>query len=78
MELEQSKQECFQNLMDAGCDEETAREFTLLLKENKIPQLMHGLAIYRARLLEKIHSNQYQLDCLDFFTYQIRKSEIKK
>ena len=70
---EKSEREYLRNLMDAGYDEEDARECTLLLKENKISELLRKLSNYRAALLEQVHADERRLDCLDFFTYQIKR-----
>ncbi len=62
-----------ENLIDAGCDEETTRQCMELAKADKWLECIPVLTKYRKSLMDTIHTGQEQLDCLDFLTYRIRK-----
>lgn len=44
-----------------------------LAKADKWLECIPVLTKYRKSLMDKIHTGQEQLDCLDFLTYRIRK-----
>lgn len=64
----------YQNLIDAGCTKQAANEMLALLQSGKRGQVCKLLSEYRSELLSRLHDDQRQLDCLDFFMYQIRKN----
>ncbi len=64
----------YQNLIDAGCTKQAANQMLILLQSGKKGQVCKLLAEYRSELLNRLHTDQRQLDCLDFFIYQIRKN----
>ena len=72
--MSDQKQVYYQNLIDAGCAEQTANQMIALLQSGKKGQMFKLLSAHRTELLNKLHVYQRQLDCLDFFIYQIKKN----
>ena len=68
----------YQNLIDAGCEQETAEQCLSLMKARKSSELMRLLSQHRDTLLDTIHKNQKRIDCLDFLVYQMRKRSLLK
>lgn len=64
----------YQNLGDAGCDRETVQRCMTLSQSGKTAELLRLLAGHRKALLDAVHRNQKQLDCLDYLIYQTEKS----
>ena len=62
-----------QNLMDAGCTPQAARQYLALAKGGKTGELSALLARHRAALLDAVHENQRKIDCLDFLLYKLNK-----
>lgn len=64
-----------QNLIDAGCGpqmiESCMADFTAGAPEKMLPKL----AKHRRTLLEALHREQKQIDCLDYLVYAIEKEE---
>lgn len=65
----------YQNLLDAGCDQITTDRCMLLLKEGKKSDMIPILSKYRKGLLEIIHKEQKQIDCLDYLIYKIKREK---
>ena len=63
----------YQNLIDAGCNQETARQCMSLAKGKKADDLLRQLSHHRTKLLETVHLHQKKIDCLDFLIYKIKK-----
>ncbi len=63
----------YQNLMDAGCDQTTISRCVSLLQRKKTADLLRQLSSQRKILLDAVHRNQKQIDCLDYLVYQIEK-----
>lgn len=72
--MSEQEQAYYKNLIDAGCSERAANQMIALLQSGKKGQMLKLLSEYRSELLNKLHADQRQLDCLDFFLYQIRKN----
>lgn len=66
----------FQNLIDAGCDDSFAEEYTRLILGGKTQSALNTLGEHRKHLLDEVHANQKRIDCLDHLIYKIEKSEI--
>ncbi|MCI8717625.1 MAG: hypothetical protein HFH63_08750 [Lachnospiraceae bacterium] len=62
-----------QNLKDAGCDHDTITAFVEDVRKQNITQGLQLLAIHRRTLLDNLHKEQKQIDCLDYLIYQIEK-----
>ena len=65
-----------QNLEDAGCDGQMIRECLSLAGTRQETQLLQLLARRKRALLELVHQNQEQIDCLDFLVYQIKHGHV--
>lgn len=62
-----------QNLVDAGCGEETVRACVRLARAGKTAELLSLLSRHRKALLDAVHLYQKQLDCLDYLVYKTEK-----
>lgn len=75
MQTNGSIQTVIQNLRDAGCDAAQVRQFLLYEKEGKLHEQLKLLAIQREYLLDRVHRQERQIDCLDYLVYRLTKSE---
>ncbi|MDE5582083.1 MAG: hypothetical protein K2I80_04475 [Ruminococcus sp.] len=67
-----------ENLVDAGLDENKIAECLEMLDNQNFSALQKFLYDYRRKLLDSIHEYNKQIDCLDYFTYTLKKSmEVK-
>lgn len=66
----------YQNLIDAGCSEKEANHFLILARNGEWPKVCKMLARQKASLLTALHKSEKQIDCLDFFVYEINKKHI--
>lgn len=64
-----------QNLKDAGCDKTTVEQFVEFSKGRDKQKQFKLLEKHRRILLEKVHRNEKQIDCLDFLIFQMRKEK---
>ncbi len=62
-----------QNLLDAGCSEEMIKQCMALAQEKKQADILPVLSRHRAELLNTIHAQQRQINCLDFLVYSVQK-----
>lgn len=62
-----------QNLEDAGCDQRTVEQFMKLEAGGEKQRQLKLLENHRRCLLEKVHKNERQIDCLDYLLFQMRK-----
>lgn len=65
----------YQNLIDAGCSEETIKQCMVLVYEKNTPALLRQLSIHRKHLLDKVHVHQNEIDCLDYLIYKLKKQK---
>ncbi|EEG30977.1 hypothetical protein CLOSTMETH_01284 [[Clostridium] methylpentosum DSM 5476] len=65
----------YQNLIDAGCDESITEKCMLLVKEERIFDMLPILANHRKHLLDSVHKGQKQIDCLDYLIYSLKKQK---
>ncbi|BFK85149.1 hypothetical protein I4000191A8_22870 [Clostridia bacterium i40-0019-1A8] len=63
----------YQNLIDAGCDQEMVRQCVILAKAAEKADLLQLLSKHRSILLRAVHENQKRIDHLDFLIYQMSK-----
>lgn len=69
-----SEEDVIQNLKDAGCNQETIDSFMKCMGQNDLNgqlQLMEG---QRKCLLDRVHEEEKQIDCLDYLVYQIGRN----
>ena len=64
-----------QNLIDAGCGEEMTRHCVRLAQDGKAADMLRLLSRHRKALLDAVHLNQKQIDCLDYLVYQTEKEQ---
>lgn len=74
MSFNKSDAALIQNLKDAGCDAQTIENFMSDLHKGKEESSLKRLAIHRKKLLDSIHKEQKQIDCLDYLVYQMSKT----
>ena len=63
-----------QNLKDAGCTDEMVEKFMALQDSEGKEQQLRLLSGHRKHLLEKLHRDERQIDCLDYLVYQIERT----
>lgn len=64
-----------QNLVDAGCDNDTITAFIEHIHEEKIAEGLKLLALHRRSLLDELHKEQKRIDCLDYLVYKMEKEQ---
>ncbi|MCI8427814.1 MAG: hypothetical protein HFJ03_09825 [Lachnospira sp.] len=75
MNSESNENAIIQNLKDAGCNQDMITAFINDLKEGYIDDGMKLLAAHRRLLLEELHREQKQIDCLDYLVYKMKKTK---
>lgn len=65
------------NLRDAGCEEEEIRQFLRLGRQGRHREQLGLLSAHRAALLERLHTSQRQIDCLDYLIYQMKGGQMR-
>lgn len=73
----QEQERTIQNMKDAGCSEDTISRFLLCYQAGDIKGELKVLSNHRQTLLDKIHKEQKEIDCLDYLVYQIENSKGK-
>ena len=63
-----------ENLRDMGLDDETPAKCLTLIKEKRYTELEKLLKVYRQTLLDSVHKYNDRIDCLDYFTYTLKKN----
>ena len=64
------------NLLDAGCSEESAVMVERLCSEGLMDDALHQMRVIRCDLMEELHQSQRKVDCIDHLIRQTEK-EIK-
>lgn len=64
-----------QNLLDAGCDQQTTDSCMACYNEGNMAKMLPTLAEHRRALLEELHKEQKRIDCLDYLVYTIQRSK---
>ncbi len=75
MRVYRCEKDIIQNLKDAGCDEATIQIF---MKDLECGRHMDGtqlLEAHRRSLLDQLHQNQRQIDCLDYLLFMLKKEK---
>ncbi len=71
-----NKQENFiENLIDSGCSESMIANCVVLYNNNDKKTLLHTLSLHRKDILDGIHANEKQLDCLDYLIFELNKDK---
>ena len=63
----------YQNLIDAGCNQQIIDQCMAFIKEEKYLNMLDMLCEQRKSLLSAVHTGQKRIDCLDFLTHKIEK-----
>lgn len=75
MNLYRGEEDIIQNLKDAGCDEDTIQSFMNNLQYGKLIKGTQLLQKHRRSLLNNLHKDQKQIDCLDYLLYMFKKEQ---
>lgn len=67
-----------QNLLDAGCNQQTTDSCMACFHEGNKAKMLPALAEHRRELLGELHKEQKRIDCLDYLVYTIEKNEREK
>lgn len=62
-----------QNLTDAGCDAALTERFVSLMEQGREKEGLALLSRHRKKLLERCHTAEKRIDCLDYLVYQVEK-----
>ncbi len=65
-----------QNLQDAGFGQQMIGQCLMLAGQGRKEELLQLLARQKRELMDIVHKNQDQVDCLDFLVYQIRQGNL--
>ena len=76
MNGEYGEESIIRNLKDSGCSNATIEAFVASLRTKKYSEGMKLLAAHRRTLLEELHREQKQIDCLDYLVYKIKKENL--
>lgn len=63
----------YQNLIDAGCNQQTVEQCMVFARESRFTDMMPILVEHRKTLLGFLHESQKQIDCLDYLLYKLKK-----
>ncbi len=69
----EDKNKIIENLKDANCNDSLIKEFLQLKTDGKLRLLSQ----HRKNLLEALHKNQKQIDCLDYLIFNIENTKEK-
>ncbi|MCM1262592.1 MAG: hypothetical protein NC313_07705 [Butyrivibrio sp.] len=75
-----SVEDVIQNLKDAGCDQETIERFMNCMNQGDLNGQLRLMEEHRKCILDRVHKEEKQIDCLDYLVYQIdrNRTDIKK
>ncbi len=73
-----SEEEMIQNMKDAGCGDDCIREFLEGYRKGANKKCEMILSIHRRELLDRIHQQQCQIDCLDYLSYRLMQNRKEK
>ncbi|HIZ16966.1 MAG TPA: hypothetical protein H9675_05315 [Firmicutes bacterium] len=65
----------YQNLIDAGCNENMIEKCMVFVKQGKAFDMLPILSKHRKSLLASVHIGQKQIDCLDYLIYSLKKQK---
>lgn len=63
------------NLIDAGCEANMIKECIACYEKQDKEKQLKLLIEHRVHLLEKLHADQKQMECLDYLIYNTRKNK---
>ena len=76
MERTTAEQDLILNLRAAGFAEDQMRDYLAVWNAGEIGEQLRLLSVKRKSLLEHIHREERQINCLDYLVYQIGKGAI--
>lgn len=66
-----SEEDVIQNLKDAGCNQETIERFMTCMGQDDLNGQLRLMEGQRQCLLDRVHEEEKQINCLDYLVYQI-------
>lgn len=76
IKVNKNNEKIIQNLKDADCSDSDIELILSLKQTGKHFELLRLLSKHRKNLLDMLHKNQKQIDCLDYLIFNIEQ-EIK-
>ncbi|MCI8609323.1 MAG: hypothetical protein HFE73_06730 [Firmicutes bacterium] len=67
----------YQNLVDGGCDQILIEACMNMAREGQWNSLIPLLSRKKSMLLDTVHTNQKQIDCLDFLIYSLKTGKLE-
>ena len=61
------------NLMDAGCTEDSAALVERFYTAGRLDDALHQLRVIRCNLIDELHQSQHRVDRLDYLIRQTEK-----
>ncbi len=71
-----SEEDVIQNLKDAGCDQKIIECFMKCMEQKDFNGQLRLMNEHRKCLLDRVHKEEKQIDCLDYLVYQIDRSRM--
>ncbi|MCM1542865.1 MAG: hypothetical protein NC121_16615 [Blautia sp.] len=71
-----SAEDVIQNLKDAGCDRETIGRFMECMEQDDLIGQLRLMEEHRKCILDRVHKEEKQIDCLDYLVYQIGRNNV--
>lgn len=69
-------EEVIQNLKDAGCSQAQIQKFVKCLEDESKKEQLAFLDGHRNDLLDRVHSDEKRIECLDYLIYQIEQDKL--
>ncbi len=69
-----SEEDVIQNLKDAGCDKKIIECFMKCMAQDDFNGQLELMKEHRKCLLDRVHEEEKQINCLDYLVYQIDRS----
>lgn len=73
-----TREALIQNLVDAGCKQTDIETFLRFYDCKEEEQQIRILEKQREDLLQRVHTEEKKISCLDYLLYQIQKKKIRK
>ncbi|MCM1179888.1 MAG: hypothetical protein NC347_06510 [Clostridium sp.] len=70
-----SEEDIIQNLKDAGCNQKIIECFMKCMAQDDVNGQLQLMREHRQCLLDRVHMEEKQIDCLDYLVYQIDRSK---
>lgn len=68
-------EDIIENLKDAGFGHCQIQELLELYKQGQKEKVHKILEKHRKNVLDKVHKNEKQIDCIDYFIYQMERKK---